>query len=213
LFKKDVIFFPLFKKISIIIASILFAGIVIAYIFIGSNLFLIREIEILNSDLIDEENLFRFKNKNIFLVRLDVLIKGINDIPEVKSVVIKKKLPHKLAIEVEEYVPCALLKENMKLAVSKEGTIFPFRGSSKEAYPLFVYEKQNKKEDLPLGKSFVGLERAMKTYLSIKDIVPVEIIKVKTETEVFFLLKNTKTEIRMDSEEYEKESYYLAALM
>jgi len=213
LFKKNALFPPLLKRFSIIVAAIFFAGIVIVYIFIGSSLFLIKDIEILNSDLIDEGSFSQLKNKNIFLARMDVLRDRVNEIPEIKNVVVKKELPDKLIVEVNEYIPRALLKENMKLAVSQEGTIFSFRGDENESYPLLVYEKLNGKENLPLGQTFIGFERAIKTYLSIKDIVSVKIIKVKTETEVFFLLENAKTEIRMNSEEHAKESYYLSVLM
>lgn len=213
MFKKDILFPLLLKRAGKMLAVGLFAAIVITYIFIGSNLFLVKEIEILNSDLINEDSLWRWKDKNIFLVRVDALITKMEEIPEVNYIVVKKELPNKLIVEVHEYIPCALFKENMKLAVSKEGVIFPFKGDANAAYPLFVYEQRNKKENLPLGKSFTGFEKAMKAYLSIKDILPVAIIKVKTETEVSFLLKNLKTEIRMNSEEYEKEAYYLAALM
>lgn len=211
MFKKDIPFFLILKRVGKIAIVGLFAAIVITYIFIGSDLFLIKEVEVLNSDLINEDSLWIWKNKNIFLVRVDPLITKMEEMPEVNYIVVKKKLPNKLMVEVHKYIPCALFKENMKLAVSKEGVIFPFKGDANGAYPLFVYEKQNK-EDLPLGAS-IGLERAIKTYLSIKDIVPVGIIKVKAETEVFFLLKNSKTEIRMNNKEYEKEAYYLAVLM
>ncbi|MDD5455349.1 MAG: cell division protein FtsQ/DivIB [Candidatus Ratteibacteria bacterium] len=213
MFKKFFIDFPLFKKISRIITVILFAGIVIIYIFIGSNLFLVKEIEILNSDLIDKDDLWGWKDKNIFLVRVDSLMDKIKEIPEINYIVIKKELPNKLMVEVHEYIPSALLKENIKFAVSKEGVIFPFRGDANKNYPLLIYEKRNKKEGFQLGKPSRELEKAMKTYLAIKDIVPVGVINVKTDTEVFFLLKNLRTEIRMDSEEYEKEAHYLAVLM
>jgi len=213
LFKKNIFSFLFFKEIGRVIGASFFAAVVIVFIFIGSDLFLVKEIEVLNSDLIDESSLFILKNKNIFIVRLNALIAKINEIPEIKSVTVRKKLPCKLIVVVEEYSPCAILEDNNKLAVSGEGVIFPLRGYTDEFYPLLIYDKPDDKTDWLLGQSYLALERAMRTYLSIRDIVSVKIIEVKTETEVFFVLKDTNTEIRMDSEEYEKEARYLAYLM
>lgn len=202
------------KKVGRRIAISLFMGIVIAYIFIGSDLFLIKEIGVVNSRLIDEDSLWRWRDKNIFLVKVDALRTKMQEVPEIDYVVVKKVLPYKLVLEVREHIPCALLKDNLKLAVSGEGVIFPFRGeATNREHPFVIYEQMGKKEDLPLGKVSVPLKKAMAAYLSIKDIVPVEIIKIKDENNLFFSLKNSRTEIRMKSEEYEKQAYYLSLLM
>jgi cell division septal protein FtsQ len=175
-------------------------------------MFLIKEVKVLNSSLVDEKSLSQFENKNIFLVRLGALIAKITEIPEIKSVRIRKELPSELVFEIEERVPCALFKEDRSLAVSGDGVVFPFRHITGENYPVLVYENRGK-ESLPLGKSSLGLERAMRTYLAIKDMVTVDTIKIKKETEVFFILENKRTEIRMNSEEPEKNARYLAVLM
>ncbi len=213
MFKKNALFLPLLKKIGRVLAVSLFAAIVILYIFIGSDLFLIKEVKVLNSELINKISLSRFENKNIFLVKLNALMEKADKIPEIKSIVFTKKLPHKLVLEVEEYTPCALFKEDINLAVSKEGVVFPFRGNIDDTYPLLVYGGQNNKKDLILGDSRIELERAINTYLSIKDVVPVQTIKVISQTEVFFYTKNTKTEIRMNSKKCEQQAYYLTVLM
>lgn len=209
MFKKGALNYALLTRFGRIISLILFGCIVVTYFFIGSNLFLVKKIEILNSKLIDEKSLSRWKGKNIFLVPVDILRAKAEEIPEVKSVIIRKELPNKLTVAIQEYMPCALLRENIKLAVSKEGVVFPFKEAATKSYPLVIYEK----EDSPVGKQWPGLEKAMKAYLAIKDTVPIEVIKVKSNNEIFLYTQITKTEIRIDSEEYEKETDYLKVLM
>jgi len=211
----------LFKK-GVIVSLILLVCIAITYLFIGSHLFLVEEIEISNSRLVDEESLSRLsqcKGKNIFLIPMGALREKIEENPEVKCTVIRKELPHKLTIEIQKYMPCAFLNQSalrwswlagkIKLAVSKEGVVFPFKEVVTESYPLVIYEKEN----FPVGEQWPNLEEAMKAYLAVKNIVPIEIIKVKRNDEIFLYIKNTKTEIRMNSGEYEKKADYLRILM
>ncbi len=127
MFKKKVFAYLLLTRVGRIVSLILLGCIVLGYFFICSNLFVIKEIEVFNSQLIDGRNLSQCKGKNIFLVPVGSLIEKIDEIPEVKSIVIKKELPNKLIVEIQEYTPCALLRENTKLAVSEEGVVFPFK--------------------------------------------------------------------------------------
>lgn len=182
----------------------------VTYLFIGSPLFLIKEIEVSNSELINVKSLLQWKNRNIFLTPLSGLRERINEIPEVRCVLIKKELPHKITIIIHEYEPHALLRRNRELAVSREGVVFPFRGVNEISdYPLVIFEKEN----FPVGESWPGLKEAMQAYLFVKDIVPIEFIKVGRNNEVFFYTKNTKTEIRMGSGEYKKKISCLKMLM
>ena len=209
MFNKKVLTYLLLTRVGRIVSLILLGCIVLGYFFICSNLFVIKEVEVFNSQLIDERSLSQCKGKNIFLVPVDSLIGGINEIPEVKSIVIKKELPNKLIIEIQEYTPCALLRENMKLAVSEEGVVFPFKELATESYPVVIYEKENS----PVGEQWPVLKEAIKAYLAIKDIMPIGVIKVKRNDEILLYSQNTKTEIRMDREEYEKEINRLKILM
>ena len=216
MFKKSVFAYILSTRVGRVVLLIFLGCVVFGYFFICSNLFVVKKVEVLNSKLIDERSLSQCKGKNIFLVPLDSLIEKIDEIPAVKSIIIKKELPNKLTIVIQEYIPCALLRENMKLAVSEEGVVFPVKVRTEEinSYPLVIYENRNNTEDLQKEKKpWPGLGEAMEAYLSIKDIMPIEIIKVKRNEEIFFYPQNTKTEIRMDSGEYKKQTNYLRILM
>ena len=163
----------------------------------------------------DERSLSRWMGENIFLVPADTLIRKLHDFPEVKAVIVRKELPQKLTVEIQEYTLCAFLRENTKIAISKEGVLFPSKEktSAISGYPSVIYERVSGKEDFRMGESLPGLKEAMGTYLSVKGVVPIDIIKVKKEKEIYLYTKNTKTEIRMDSENYEKEADYLKILM
>jgi hypothetical protein len=193
----------------------------VIFLFIGTKFFTIDEIEITPMNIIEEESLANCIDRNIFLVPLYSLREAIEEIPEVKSATLKKELPHKLTVEIHKYEPCALLNKDRELAVSKEGVVFPCKGvieissppapdtEGRAGYPLVIYEGEN----LPLGKPWPGLEEAIKTYLSAKDILPIGVIKVERNREVFLYTQNTKTEIRMGSEKYEENLERLKILM
>ncbi len=212
---KEIPTYLLLTKVGRIISLILLGCIIVIYFFIGSKFFLIEKIEVLNSKLVDERSLSRWNGKNIFLVPVNSLIEKIDEIPEVKSVVVRKELPHRLIVEIQEYIPCAFLRENKKLAVSKEGVVFPFKGEAAETYgyPIVIYEKRNDDENFPIGQIWPGFDKAMGAYVSVKEMVPIDIIKIKEDKEIFLYIRNTKTEIRMSSEDYEKEANYLKILM
>lgn len=63
------------------------------------------------------------------------LLNGINDDPWIKSVVIKRKLPNTLKIEISEYLPFAILKydDTMHL-IDENGIIIKIKENEKRAY-------------------------------------------------------------------------------
>lgn len=226
MFKKDM-FIPVLMKFGRMFLFILLGIIAITYLFVGSNLFLVKEIEVLNSRTIDEESFSKCRERNIFLISADALRDKIGEIPEVKSIIVRKELPGKLTIEIQEYIPRAILNQyasfwakligdKTRLAVSEEGIVFPFNERVLEVsdYPSVIYEDRNNDEELPEGKNpWPGLKEAMQAYLAVNDAVPISIIKLKKDNSIFLYSKNNKTEVRMNIENYEKQTKYFEILM
>ena len=198
----------MFRQVALF-SSIVFVFACIVYVFIGSGLFTVGEIDISAPGLIDENSLSQYKGKNLFLLRAGDFKDAVEAIPDVKSAVVKKELPHRLVVLVSKYVPCAFFRNDKELAVSKEGVVFPYRETERVSAPFIVYDNTRPEA----GEKYPDLEKAIQAYFSVKEVVPIDIIKVGTNADVFLYSKGAMTEIRMGSGDYVKKADYLKRLM
>lgn len=109
----------------------------------------ISGIERANIDVIKEKiNKFcELKNKN----NINILMNEINEDPWIKNLRIKRKLPNTLQIEIEEYLPFALLKyDNDKLhLIDENGTIIKINEDEKREYfNLLIVAGDGSKENI-----------------------------------------------------------------
>ena len=89
--------------------SILFFSLLITlgtYFFLSSDFFYLKEIVINNNDKLNKEYVNKLldvnKEKNIFLYDLKDLEEKVNSSPYIKNCNIKRKIPNKLVLEIEE---------------------------------------------------------------------------------------------------------------
>ncbi|HIE43618.1 MAG TPA: FtsQ-type POTRA domain-containing protein [Candidatus Omnitrophica bacterium] len=204
----------MFKRVIVIVVGVLLGG-GIAYIFVGSPLFLVKEIEIQDGQLVDKRDLSQWgleEDRNIFLIGLKGVREKIEAIPEIKRAVIKKKLPYKIVVYIDTYKPSAFLGKDKLLAVSKEGVVFPFDGRATDtsSYPVIMYEYR----DLPIGESLPPLKRGIEAYLAVKNIpLDVDVIAVKNSDNIVLYMMDTGTEIRMGKDGFAKKAEYLKILL
>ena len=186
----------MFRKTAII-TLIVSVCVGIGYLFIGSPLFLLKEIEILGEPLIDKKDLARWgieKEENLLLVNLGALRKRIEKIPQVRKAVIKKNLPYQLIVYVYTHKPYAFLKGDRTLGVSKEGVVFPVvKERPDPSYPQVIYEMDKG----AIGEKWPFLKEGIQSYLYLKDILSIGTIKIRKNEEIILYTKDTHTEIRV----------------
>jgi len=146
-------------KNAILIFLIVILGIVITKFIMSVSYFQIKEIQVEGREKLSEETILEWANiplyKSIFQLNPEAVKKRISSKPKVKKVIIKRLLPSKVLIHVEERKPYAyLIYKKVLFEVDEDGV---------------VIGKAKKLQDLPEinGVSTLSDEERIKTGIKI----------------------------------------------
>ena len=141
--KKDKFFHELrlWSLVLVVLILLCFIGVSYNKWLKESNTFHVRKIEISGNELLSEQEILQLGglglHESIWKLDLGKVTEGISTNPFIANVEVKRKLPDKLRIEVQEKQPVALLNFKGKfLCVDQEGLVLP--------------SKPNKHYDLPV---------------------------------------------------------------
>ncbi|MGM0370350.1 MAG: cell division protein FtsQ/DivIB [Bacillota bacterium] len=141
------------SKLGILMILLIIIGLVS---FLNSNYFIVEEVHIKGNDSLSDKFIVEYSNLdreiNIFNVEQEELANQLVDLPQVKGAVVKRSLPRKIYIEIQERVPIAIVSNKSSyLVIDKEAWILDKIDNLNDTkLPLFVDQdlviKQNKVE-------------------------------------------------------------------
>jgi len=118
----------LIKIIIYTILSIILLSAIFSFIFF-TNVFSIKEIEVVNNNKVDRETIInnseiKLGSSNLFLINSEQVGEKIKKIPYIDNVVVSKRFPNKIVIDVVERVSSYILKVNEEYySVDADGAI------------------------------------------------------------------------------------------
>jgi cell division septal protein FtsQ len=185
---------PFFKKplfsFMIFLSLFLIGGV---YSFFFSDLFKVKEIEILGSNKIQLEDFDKFlkskiENKNIFLEKLQPIKNELlKNFPQVFLVEVERKFPSKLIFKISERKEVANFCQNETCyLIDREGIVF---GVGREE-SLLKIEKAKLDEEIKPGKSIIEREILTKILEISKRIdFEIESVLIVSEDDLHFKTK------------------------
>lgn len=198
--------FPLKAFFSIFLSLLLFSG--LGYLFLFSSYFQIKEITILDNHEIRGEDIKTAileeinTSKNIFLADTAASTELIKKrFPKIANVSVKKKLPSKIAIQIEERKPIVALEGNgAAYYIDKEGVTFERVNKDKIGVPILLILGLS--EEIKEGKSILAKEDAEKLAAIINGFE--NILKIPLENVTWI------SEYRVDAKTFEGWKVYIS---
>lgn len=146
---------------TLMVVLLLGGGIVTAHIMLTSPFFMVKELTIKGQDHLPEEVLCRFEGRllrSIFLVDLDGVRQELMAESYIKDVFIRRELPDRVFIEIEERTPFAVLHTSAGTElIDREGKTLEILGTANgESLP--VINGGTRKRDKSFGRD---LDRAL----------------------------------------------------
>ena len=119
------------RMIKIIVYSILFLIIlsaILSFVFF-SGVFAIKDITVLNNNKVDSETVIKESGiklgENIFLVKESKVRENLRSLPYIENISLKKVIPNRIGITIEERSPSYLIKSNDNYySIDNNGLIF-----------------------------------------------------------------------------------------
>ena len=119
------------RMIKIIVYSILFLIIlsaILSFVFF-SGVFAIKDITVLNNNKVDSETVIKESGiklgENLFLVKESKVRESLRSLPYIENISLKKVIPNRIGITIEERSPSYLIKSNDNYySIDNNGLIF-----------------------------------------------------------------------------------------
>lgn len=112
---------------ALLVVVLLTGGVVTAHAMLTAPLFMVKEITLHGNEHMPEQVLRRYEArllKNIFLVNLKGVRKDLLQEPYIKDVFIRRELPDRVFIQIEERIPFAELRiKRESYLIDRDGTV------------------------------------------------------------------------------------------
>lgn len=161
--------------------------------------------------------------QNIFSVSIEDVYKRLKGSPWIKDASVKKEMPDRLKIEINERKPAAVLKSNELYLIDGEGVVLAkLNGESDRGFPVIVkpmdlkYEIGDRvnSEDVFIGINIWGRLQGVELYhggLSFKESITT--IEPLSSDKAKINLRNTNTYIVISDEDFDKKFQHLQVVM
>lgn len=177
---------------------LLFLFVVSQYIFIHSSFFALKEINIQGNNILNKDEILVVTNEymrnNLFLINpVNIQQKLKKEFYLLRTVNLKKRLPNKLNIIVEERTPYLLLKIKGRLfAVDKEGfLLYETQKQRPELLPVAQIPVENlivgKKVTAPYMNNLLNIVECLDKPLLEK----IDYLEITTENELYMIMKDS----------------------
>ncbi len=182
-------------NIYLIIALLLFILGIVS--FINSSFFEIREIEIIDNNLLTREKIIEEAriddtSANIFYLNYQKLAQNLTDLPQIRGVKIDRRWPNKLEIKINERRPLLTIEDETEFMIAKDRKKLGYHEQLGERLPkinLEDYEIED--ERVEINDEFKeNFTNALEILYNLDDMLLKEITEFKFEEEIILILSN-----------------------